>query len=141
MEKLEVAGVVHFIGEEETFGANGFRKRVLVLQREADTQYPQYVPFEFTQNNCDKLDGLQVGSIATVSYNLRGREHNGKYYSSLQGWKIDVAEMTGAPAPIAPAPIAPSAPVAPPAPAAKKAPKKKAPEPKIDEDEGEDPPF
>jgi len=138
MEKLEATGTVHLIGEVETFGDNGFRKRLLVLQRDANTQYPQYVPFEFTQSNCEKLDGLQVGSIVTVSYNLRGREHNGKYYSSLQGWKIDVAEMTGAPAPIAPAPVAPSAPAPP---TAKKAPKKKAPEPQIYEDEGEDLPF
>jgi hypothetical protein len=44
------------------------------------------------------LDGLNEGDSVAVSYNLRGREWNGKYYVNVQGWKL---EKTGsAPAPV-----------------------------------------
>ncbi len=32
----------------------------------------------------------------TVHFDIRGREHNGRYYNNLQGWKVDA--VGGAPA-------------------------------------------
>ena len=114
-DTLIAIGQVHFVGEVEEFGTNGFRKRLLVLAREVNTDWPQYVPFEFVQKNCEKLDTVIVGQQATVSFNLRGNENNGRFYPSLQGWKIDVAEMAGPPQQ---APPPPAPPVAAPAPVA-----------------------
>jgi hypothetical protein len=36
------------------------------------------------------LESLGVGQQVEVSYNVRGREFNGKYYNTLDAWKIEV---------------------------------------------------
>jgi hypothetical protein len=28
------------------------------------------------------------GQVVTVSFNVRGREYNGKYYNTLDAWKV-----------------------------------------------------
>ena len=61
-------------------------------------KYPQSVPLEFVQDKIELLEGINEGDTVTVSYNLRGREWNGKYYVNVQGWRL---EKTGsAPAPV-----------------------------------------
>jgi len=92
-DRYELTGPVEFIGETEEFGAKGFRKRIIVVT-EGD-KYPQSVPFEFVQGSVDKLDGVMVGEVVTIAFNLRGREHNGRYYPSLQGWQIDRVRGAG----------------------------------------------
>ena len=84
--ETKVEGKAIVVGETETFGSNGFRKRTLVV--ETEDQYPQQVPIDFIQDNVDKLDSINEGDKVSVSINIRGRENNGKYYSSLNGWKI-----------------------------------------------------
>lgn len=90
----EVTGVIKVLGEELTFGANGFRKRELVLTTE--DQYPQTIMVEFTQDKCDLLNGYQVGQSVKVAINIKGREWvnpqgESKYFNSLQGWRIENA--------------------------------------------------
>ena len=45
---MEVQGKVKMIGETQTFGANGFRKREIVVTTEE--QYPQHIMVEFVQD-------------------------------------------------------------------------------------------
>ena len=37
------------------------------------------------------LDSLQPGQEITVTFDIRGREYNGRYFNNLQGWKITTA--------------------------------------------------
>lgn len=102
---MEVTGKIKLIGETKTFGANGFRKRELVVTTEE--QYPQHIMIEFVQDKCDLLNQYQAGQPVKVSINLRGREwvspqNETKYFNSIQGWRIekmDGAAPEGAPAP------------------------------------------
>lgn len=87
----EMNGKVVHVGKEETFGSNGFRKRLVVLM--TDEQYPQTIPFEFTQDKCELLDRVKLNDKITVKFNLRGREWTNpegevKYFGSLQGWAL-----------------------------------------------------
>lgn len=80
------------IDETKAFGANGFRKREVVIT--TDEQYPQHILIEFTQDKCDLLNNYQVGEPVKVSINLRGREWvnpqgETKYFNSIQGWRIE----------------------------------------------------
>ncbi len=80
------------IDETKAFGANGFRKREVVVT--TDEQYPQHILIEFTQDKCDLLNNYQVGEPVKVSINLRGREWvnpqgETKYFNSIQGWRIE----------------------------------------------------
>ncbi|RAJ14969.1 DUF3127 domain-containing protein [Olleya aquimaris] len=96
---MEVQGKVKLVGETQTFGSNGFRKRELVITTEE--QYPQHILVEFVQDKCDLLNNYQVGQDVKVNINLRGREWvnpqgETKYFNSIQGWRIE-ALQTGAP--------------------------------------------
>ena len=87
--KYEIEGKLLVVGETETVGAAGtFRKRTFVVELE-DGKYPQQVPLEFTQDRCGELDGYSAGDTIRASFNLRGREYNGRYYVSLGAWRIE----------------------------------------------------
>jgi len=89
---MEVQGKVKMIGETQTFGNNGFRKREIVVTTEE--QYPQHIMVEFIQDKCDLLNNFQAGQDVKISINLRGREWvnpqgETKYFNSIQGWRIE----------------------------------------------------
>lgn len=93
---MEVQGKIKLIGDTQTFGSNGFRKREVVVTTEE--QYPQTIMIEFVQDKCDLLNSFQVGQPVKISVNLRGREWvnpqgETKYFNSIQGWRIE--NLTG----------------------------------------------
>lgn len=81
----QITGVIKLINPTETF-PSGFQKREFVVTTKE--QYPQDLKFELVKDKCAVLDGYKVGQSVVVDYNLRGSEYNGKYYVSLQAWKI-----------------------------------------------------
>ncbi|MFK2818778.1 DUF3127 domain-containing protein [Flavobacteriaceae sp. LMIT009] len=89
---MEVQGRIKLIGETQTFGSNGFRKREVVVTTEE--QYPQHIMIEFVQDKTDLLNNYQVGQQVKININLRGREWvnpqgETKYFNSIQGWRIE----------------------------------------------------
>ena len=97
---MEVQGRIKMIGETQTFGSNGFRKREIVVTTEE--QYPQHIMVEFVQDKTDLLDSYKEGQQVKISINLRGREWvnpqgETKYFNSIQGWRIEAlqGEATG----------------------------------------------
>lgn len=101
---MEVQGKVKLVGETQTFGSNGFRKRELVVTTEE--QYPQHIMIEFVQDKTDLLNNIAPGQDVKVSINLRGREwldpktNTNRYFNSVQGWRIEslAPASNGAPA-------------------------------------------
>ena len=96
---MEVIGKVKLIGEVQTFGSNGFRKREVVVT--TDEQYPQMIMIEFVQDKCDLLNNYSVGQDVKISINLRGREWinpqgEAKYFNSVQGWRIELSSESTA---------------------------------------------
>lgn len=81
----KVTGKLKVIFETQTFDS-GFQKREFVVT--TNEQYPQDIKLELVKDKCAILDSYQVGQEVEVDYNLRGNEYNGKYYVSLQAWKI-----------------------------------------------------
>ena len=53
-----------------------------------DGKYPQEINLEFVQDKVSLLDNLQPGQEVTVTFDIRGREYNGRYFNNLQGWKV-----------------------------------------------------
>ena len=86
----ELSGKIKLIQEPKTFDS-GFTKREMVVTVE-DGRYPQDINLEFVQDKAGLLDALQVGQEVTVSFDIRGREYNGRYFNNLQGWKVVTAE-------------------------------------------------
>ena len=92
---MEITGKIKKIGETETFGAKGFRKRGFVV--ELDEKYPQFIPMECVQDNVALLDKFSVGQFIKVGLNVQGREWinpegEAKYFLSLQAWSINLIE-------------------------------------------------
>lgn len=95
--KIELAGEVFKVGEEQTF-SRGFRKRELVIVQGKDTEYPNYIPITFTKERCDELETLALGDKVTVTAYLGGRKwardpgDTPRFFLSLDAAKIDVTE-------------------------------------------------
>lgn len=88
----EIKGTIKTIEETKSFGANGFRKREFVVT--SDSQYPQHILIEATQDKCDLLNKFKAGDAVNVSYNINGREWvnpqgETKYFNSVQMWRIE----------------------------------------------------
>ncbi|CAI8361279.1 MAG: Uncharacterised protein [Flavobacteriia bacterium] len=91
---MELTGSIKLIQEEERI-SDRFKKRGLVLTTQE--QYPQDIMIEFVQEKTELLDSFQQGQQVTISINIRGREWkspNGevKYFTSIQGWRIQKTE-------------------------------------------------
>lgn len=72
MADAKVQGVVHLIEETKTYGQKGFRKRLVVLQQDRGS-FTNYIPVEFTRDNCESADQLNVGDEVEIDYSLNGR--------------------------------------------------------------------
>ena len=86
----ELTGKIKLIQDPKTFDS-GFTKREMVVIVE-DGKYPQEINIEFVQDKAALLDALEPGQEITVTFDIRGREYNGRYFNNLQGWKITPAQ-------------------------------------------------
>jgi len=89
----ELSGTVKVIQQPQTF-SSGFSKRELVVTVQ-DGNYPQDINLEFVKDKADLLDSLSVGDTVKVWFDIRGREHNGRYYNNLSAWKVEKVGDTG----------------------------------------------
>lgn len=89
----ELTGTVKLINEVQTF-ASGFTKRELIVTV-PDGNYPQDISLDFLKDKVELLNDVAIGDEITVSFNLRGREYNGKYFNNLNAWKIQKQTQKG----------------------------------------------
>lgn len=90
---FEVEGKLHKLFPTEQKSAS-FTAREFVLEI-PDGNYPQLVKFQAVQDRCTLLDAFQEGDQIKVSFDLRGREWNGKYLTNLNAWRVDRAGEGG----------------------------------------------
>lgn len=90
-----VQGTIHLIEETKTFGQKGFRKRLVVLEQPGE-RFTNFVPVEFTQDNCDSVDGLSEGESIEVKFRISGRkwqrdpQSEVKYFSNVEAISFKV---------------------------------------------------
>jgi glucan biosynthesis protein len=86
---MEITGNIKLILDTETGTSKAgkeWAKRQLVVT--TTEQYPQDIAIDFLGDKITQLNKFQVGNPVTVSINIRGNEYNGKYYNSINGWKV-----------------------------------------------------
>lgn len=95
---------------------NNWKKQEYVL--ETEDSYPKKVHFDFFGDKADQFP-LNVGDRVRLSFDIESREYNGRWYTSIRGWKAEAAAAAAAaegpqqgPAVAAAAPV--GAPVPPP---------------------------
>lgn len=92
---------------------NPWKKREYVL--ETQETYPRKIHFDFFGERADQYP-LNPGDVIKLSFDIESREYNGRWFTSIRGWK---SEPATAAAPVAaPVQAFPEPPVAPSAPAA-----------------------
>lgn len=96
----QLTGKIKAIKEERQV-SESFKIREFVVTIDGEGKYPQHIQLQTTNDKCESLNALTIGSDVTVSFNLRGREwtdtKNGevKVFNTLEAWRVDVG--SGAP--------------------------------------------
>lgn len=92
MASFDLVGNLKVKGET-TSVTDKFMKREFVVITDLNSQYPQYISFQLSQDKCPLLDSFEEGDEIKVHFNLRGREWNGpqglRYFNSLDAWRLE----------------------------------------------------
>ncbi len=95
-----VRGKVHVVEETKSYGQNGFRKRMVVVEQDKG-RFVNYIPVEFTHEGCDSLDDLNVGDEVEIPYRLNGRkwqrdpQSEVKFFLNAEGLSFNVLKDGG----------------------------------------------
>jgi hypothetical protein len=92
---MELSGKIKQISEVKEYGSNGFCKREFVII--TDEKYPQHIPLELIQYNCELIDAFKVGDVVSCQINVNGREWTSsegdvRHFLSISVWKIDAVD-------------------------------------------------
>jgi hypothetical protein len=88
--KFETTAVVKEVGVIESFGANNFQKRNVILT-EVNGQYENLVCVEFSGDKIELPNNYQVGQTVKVGGFINCREWEGRYFTGLSGSFIQSA--------------------------------------------------
>lgn len=80
--------------------ANGeWERQTLVVEPMSDN--PEMVPVEFFgKRRVKQLSGLEVGSLVQVTFRIVGREHDGRWFATLDGLNVQPFQRVDQPAPL-----------------------------------------
>lgn len=92
MSDLTIKGAVKLINEVKVI-SDKFSVREFVITT-PDTKYPQDIILSTINDKMSILDSIGVGQEVEVSFNIRGREFNGRYYNTLDAWKVTATSNT-----------------------------------------------
>lgn len=95
---MEITGKIIFAFPEMSGTSrqgNAWKKREYVL--ETLDQYPKKVHFDFFGERADQYP-LSVGDVVKLSFDIESREYNGRWYTSIRGWKSEPANGAEVPA-------------------------------------------
>ena len=84
--QFEIEGTLINVMKSQSF-PSGFVKREFVVR--TDEMYPQEVKFELYKDKITLIDDFQVNEMVKVSFNIRGSQWEGRYFTNLQAWRIE----------------------------------------------------
>ena len=93
-------------------GSNGnpfsYRNFSIKIENQHNPAYPNFVPFQLTQDRCDLIRGYNKGDLIKVHFNIEGREWNDRILANNKAWKIELiqAAAVAPPPPPKPQPVA-----------------------------------
>ena len=73
---------------------NQWKKQEYVL--ETQDAYPRKVHFDFFGERADQYN-LNIGDVIKLSFDIESREYQGRWYTSIRGWKAEPADAAAAP--------------------------------------------
>jgi len=95
---LKISGIVVAILPEAsgTSASSGkaWSKRDFVIQ-ESEGQWPKQIAFTVF-NKPEMIADMRVDDEVEVGFNVESREYNGKYFSNVTAWKVNITKTSGA---------------------------------------------
>lgn len=90
--RYELKGTLKVVKDEQVI-SDRFKKREFVVMIDEESQFPQPILCQFTQDRCSNLDGFTSGEQVKVDFYLKGREWSSpsgeiKYFISADAWSI-----------------------------------------------------
>ena len=82
----EITGRIHKLYEPDRKSEKFLTQELVLL---LDGRYPEYPKFQFTNDHADQLQGFAEGDEVRIKFDLRGREWQGKYFTNLNGYRIE----------------------------------------------------
>ena len=114
---MEITGKIIAVHPEQggiSKAGNEWKKQEYVL--ETHDQYPKKICFQIFGADRIAQAAIQPGEELTVSFDIDSREWQGRWFTSINAWKVErpvVAAAPAASAGITPEQVMPSAPAAP----------------------------
>ena len=101
---MEIKAQIYSIGAVQQV-TDKFKKRELIVISEPDSQYPQHIKVQLSQDKCSLADSLVSGQQVTLHVNLRGKLYTDKNgnenaITNLEVWKIEGVAVTQPSAPV-----------------------------------------
>lgn len=98
---MEIKGrIIHVLPLQEgvSKAGNPWKKQEYVL--ETYDQYPRKVCFDLFGDKADQYRA-EIGDDVVLSFDIESREYNGRWFTSIRGWKLDKATGDVAVPPVA----------------------------------------
>lgn len=86
---MEIKGkIIHILPLQEgvSKAGNPWKKQEYVL--ETTEQYPKKVCFDLFGDKADQYRA-EIGDDVTLSFDIESREYNGRWFTSIRGWKLE----------------------------------------------------
>ena len=81
-----------------------FRRREFVIEivNQRNPQYSDLIQFQLSNDNCERIDSLQIGEEVQVTFDIRGRkwtspEGRVSYFNTLSAWRVERYQMMNQP--------------------------------------------
>jgi hypothetical protein len=87
---MKVTGTVkHKLAVQE---GDTWKRQTLVLECKSGEYSNDLAIDFFGDDKIDLITGLKKNQEVTVHLNLKSREYNGKWYTNVNGWKVEAGE-------------------------------------------------
>ena len=90
MNSVKIKGEVVFVDEVREFGANNFRKQIVVVNT-GDERWENPIPVEFKKDNIEKSKALKEGQKVEIDGCVDGREWTGN--DGVKKWFVNVSGL------------------------------------------------
>lgn len=90
---MEITGrLIMVLPLQQGTGKSGtpWQKQEFII--ETIEQYPKKICANLWGDKTDALQRLQIGTVVKMSFSLESREFNGKWYTDVRAWKLELAD-------------------------------------------------
>ena len=94
MSELKLTGKIQTIAPTESFDSGAQKVTFVIANNGGYNDSEQIFAFEMYAgaSKLEKIENFRkynkVGDEVDVSFNVKSREYNGKYYTNLEAWKV-----------------------------------------------------